>query len=433
VKLSRLLDRVALGATLLLPLFLLYGRAVAEAMIAVTDLCFLLQSLGERRWDWLESAWLRIGLLWWGWLVLCSLPFPPFGDGGLHSLGEALATVRFLVFIAALESRVLAAPAARRWLSRSLAAAFLWIGIESVQQYATGHNIFGNPRNGDGELTGPFSKPRAGPPFSRLLFPVVLPPVGRLLARRGSWPRAAGVAIMLAAIAVQVLIGQRMPVLLMGLGLVVTFLLMRRLRTLMVAGAVAALVLIGASVVISPPTYYRLVEKFSRQMDHFRESAYGELYARAVVIAWENPLFGRGFDGFRNNCPEPRYFHDLTFVLTGHDGPGYVPHGAAACNEHPHNFYLQAVTDGGVPGLVLYSALAIAWLVALGRGIRRGPDPARVGLFIAALIFLWPIASTSSYLDMPMSGWSFLLIGWGLAEARACAAATDPPRAGAGG
>ncbi len=432
---SRIAPRIAIAATLILPLFLLYGRGVAEIMIAITDLCFLAGSAAEGEWHWLKSGWLRIGLAWWGWLVICSLPFPPFGDGGLHSLGEAVASLRFLVFIAALEHFVLAQPAARRWLSLSLAAAFLWIGIESLQQYFTGHNIFGHPINGDGELTGPFDKPRAGPPFSRLLFPLVLPPVDRLLARPGFAKRAAGVPVMLAAIAVQVLIGQRMPVLLMGLGLVVTFFLMRRLRTLMVVAAVAALALVGAAAVIRPPAYYRLVDKFSRQMEHFRESPYGELYMRAVVMAAENPVFGRGFDGFRDNCHKPRYFHDLAYLFTGHNARGFVTQGEGACNEHPHNFYLQAVTDGGVPGLLLYAALGLAWLAALGRGLGGGePDPTRVGLFVAALIFLWPLASTSSYLDMPMSGWSFLLIGWGLAEARAqTMRKTDRPGARPGG
>ncbi len=419
MKLARPLERIALAATLILPLFLLYGRAVAEVMIAVTDICFLVQSASEGRWDWLRSAWLRIGLVWWGWLVVCSLPFPPFADGGFHPLGEALATVRFLVFIAALEQRVLASKTARRWLSFSLACAFLWIGIESMQQFFTGRNVFGHRINVDGELTGPFNKARAGPPFSRLFFPLVLPPVDRLLARPALALKAAGVAVVLAAIAVQVLIGQRMPVLLMGLGLVTTFILMRRLRTLMVAGGIAALVLVGSAAVIRPPAYYRLVEKFTRQMSHFRQSPYGELYVRSAVMAREKPLFGLGYDGYRDHCKEPRYFHDLSFVFTGRDRPGYVSKGASVCNEEPGNFYLQAVTDAGVPGLLLYTALGLAWLMALGRGLGREPDATRVGLFVAALIFLWPLASTSSYLDMPMSGWSFLLIGWGLAEARA--------------
>ena len=419
MKFSRLLDRCALVATLILPLFLLYGRALAEVMIAIADISFLIQSAREQNWAWLRTAWMRIGLLWWAWLVLCSLPFPPFANAGLHAFAEALATVRFLIFVAALEWRVLLPSASRRWLARTTSLAFLWIGIESVQQYATGHNIFGHPRNGDGELTGPFNKPRAGPPFSRLFFPVVLAPVDRLLAERAVAARVGGVLMMLVAIAVQVLIGQRMPVLLMGLGLFVTFLLVRRLRILMIAAAVLALALIPATRVISPPTYYRLVEKFSRQMEHFRHSPYGELYVRSVVIARAHPLLGLGFDGFRDDCPKPRYFHDLTFVLTGHDRPGFVSQGAAACNEHPHNHYLQAAVEAGFPGLVLYAALGLAWLIALGGGLGHPRDARRVGLFIAALIVIWPIASTSSDVDMPMMGWFFLLLGWGLAETRA--------------
>jgi O-antigen ligase len=421
---DRIVLGTAIGATLILPLFLLYGRAAAEGMIALVDLCFLMRSARQDDWAWLKSPWLWVGLAWWGWLVICSLPFPPFADNGLHVFAEALAVLRFLIFIAALEHVVLADAAARRWLSRVLTAAFLWIGIESLQQYITGHNIFGHPINGDGELTGPFDKPRAGPPFSRLLFPVVLPPVARLLAYPVFSARSLGVVLMLAAVAVQVLIGQRMPLLLVGLGLFVTFLLMRRLRVLVVVAVVAALALVGAAAVVRPEAYYRLVEKFSRQMDHFRASPYGELYERATVMAADNPLLGLGFDGFRDHCLQPRYAHDITFLFTGHNRQGYVRDNRNACNEHPHNFYFQAVTDAGVPGLLLYVALALSWLVALGRDLGRDADPTRVGLFVAAFIFLWPIASTSSYLDMPMSGWSFLLIGWGLAEARAARQST---------
>jgi hypothetical protein len=41
-----------------------------------------------------------------------------------------------------------------------------------------------------------------------------------------------------------------------------------------------------------------------------------------------------------------------------------------------------------------------------------------VGLFAAALIQLWPIASTTGFITLPVAGWSFLLLGWGMAEAR---------------
>ena len=132
--------------------------------------------------------------------------------------------------------------------------------------------------------------------------------------------------------------------------------------------------------------------------------------ARAVAIVQAHPVTGRGFDGFRTACADPAYFQGWR----GDDGGG-----AAICVQHPHNFYLQAAVEGGAPGLLLFSAVALAWLRSLGCGLWRGADPLRAGLFVAALLHLWPVASTSAFTSMPLSGWFFLLLGLGLAEAGA--------------
>jgi hypothetical protein len=42
----------------------------------------------------------------------------------------------------------------------------------------------------------------------------------------------------------------------------------------------------------------------------------------------------------------------------------------------------------------------------------------RVGLFVAALVHLWPISSTSAFTSLPVSGYFFVVLGWGLAETR---------------
>ena len=58
------------------------------------------------------------------------------------------------------------------------------------------------------------------------------------------------------------------------------------------------------------------------------------------------------------------------------------------------------------------------WLVPLARGLWRNPDPLRVGLFATLAVQLWPIQSSSGFNSMPLAGWFFLLVGWGMAEAR---------------
>ncbi len=416
----RLLDRAGLAATLLCPLFLLHGRGFADAMIGATASLFLLRSALARDWAWLRTGWVRIALLWWVWMVICSLPGvgAPVGAGGRRAIVQAIVVVRFPLFAAALEHWVLLPASARRWLLRLIQAAALYIALQSAVQFATGRNLFGDPRGSDGELTGPFDKARAAPMFSRMLFPAALPAAARLFARKGFGPKLGGLVLLLGGAGLLVLMGQRMPVLLTGLGLVVSGLLLPRLRLPVAAACVAILALIAASPVVSPQAYHRLVQKFSAQMEHFPESDYGRIAMRAAVIAWDNPLTGRGFDGFRTGCAEPRYFQGW------HGGDGG---GAAICVQHPHNHYLQAATDSGFPGLALFSALVLAWLLAVGRRLWTRPDPLRVGLFVAVLVQEWPVASTSDFVNMPLGGWFFLLLGFGLAEARAVAAAAPPP------
>ncbi|MFI4983341.1 MAG: O-antigen ligase domain-containing protein, partial [Nevskiales bacterium] len=270
------LDRAALIAVLLTPLALLHAHGVAEALIGVADICFLARSAITADWAWRHTTWVRVALAWWGWLLLCSIPLPALGlgEGGLGSLGQALATVRFLIFAAALEHTVLHDPAPRRWMFGIVAASAAYIAAQTLIQFAFGTNLYGEPPGGDGELTGPFGKPRAGPPLSRILLPALLPPVAALLARPGVAAKLGAYALLLGGMCVMVLIGQRMPLLLTGLGLVVAGLLLRPLRPMVLVAGLAGVQLVAATVFVSPPAYHRLVLKLSDQMDHFPTSQY---------------------------------------------------------------------------------------------------------------------------------------------------------------
>jgi O-antigen ligase len=388
------LDRLAVGCLLLCPIFLLHGRLIADVLMIVVSVCFLARCALARDWDWLRTGWVLAAAAWWMWLLACSV------RGGF---GEALAAVRFLVFVAALEHWVLRLDWRRVWLARLASIAALYIAAQTVLQLATGRDLQGYGRWGDGELTGPFEHPRAGAPLSRLLFPAVLPAMARL----GRW---AGLLLLVASVLVVVLIGQRMPLLLTGLGLFVTALLLPRLRMGVLAACAGAALLLSVSAIVVPPTFHRLIDKFSTQMEHFPESPYGLITVRAVTMIEQHPFLGLGFDGFRHHCAEPAYF----VGWYGGDGGG-----ANVCVQHPHNHYLQAAVEAGLPGLVLFSVMVVAWLRALAHGLWRDPAPLRTGLFVAALLQEWPIASTSDFLSMPLSGWFFLLLGLGLAETRA--------------
>ena len=209
---------------------------------------------------------------------------------------------------------------------------------------------------------------------------------------------------MAGSVALMILVAQRMPLLLTFFGLALTGLLVRRVRQAVAGAVVAGLLLLAALPVVSPSASQRVLTQFSAQMSNFGGNHYGEIAARSRAIIADHPLFGAGFDGFRRLCDQPEYFRGWN----GDDGGG-----AAICVQHPHNFYLQAAVEGGIPGLVLFAALAVAWLLAIGRGISG--DPVRTGLFIAAAIHLWPIAGNTDWVAMPLAGYFFLQLGLALA------------------
>jgi O-antigen ligase len=416
------LDRTALGAVLVLPLLLLHAHGIAEVAIAIADVCFLARSAITRDWRWTRTPWLLICWAWWLWLVVCSLPVPALdlGEGGTRSLVQAIVFGRFFVFVAALEQAILRTAKVRRWLYWLVAASAIYIAVQVLFQFFTGYGFYGHTIADEGVLTGPFRGPRAGPPFVRILFPAIIPWAAALLTRPGIGPLLGAWLLLIGGIAVALLIGQRMPFLLTLLGLAVIGLLLPRLRWGVLAAGVAAGVLLVASPVLAPSAHYRLVAKFSEQMEHFAVSPYGELYARAAEIGVQNPITGLGAEAMRTGCANPRYFRP-SFDGSLPDGGG-----ASFCWVHPHNYYLEALVNGGFPGLLLFAAASVAWLAALGRGLWRRPAPLRVALFAAALMQLWPIASSTSFTSMPLGGWSFLLLGWGLAEARWLNRPSDP-------
>ncbi|MBB5374092.1 O-antigen ligase family protein [Acidocella aromatica] len=407
--------QIALAAALLVPLGLLHAFVLAEIGIGAVDVLFLAECARRRDFAWMRQGWVVLALLWWGWLLLCSTPLPlaGFGVAGWgNGFVQAFVIIRLLLFTAALQNWVLTTQGAQRaaWWALALCAA--WIGLESWQQYLTGRNIFGDPRWADGALTGPFWKPRAGALYMHLLYPALLPPVLALLTRPGRAARLGGLALAVLGVLTSVLIGQRMGVALTGFGLAVAALFVRQLRGIAIATFAVAALAVALTPVISPPTYAKLVQETAKNLDHFLLSPYGELYTRAAAMTLQSPWHGWGYNGFRTACSLPRF--DGGFPSLG-IAPTQL--GLGACNLHPHNYYMQALTDSGFPGLLLFVAMALSWLRALGTGLWHQPEPLRLGLFIAVLTYLWPIGSTDAFPTLYMLGWLFLLLGFGLALA----------------
>lgn len=404
---------IALGATFLVPFGLLHAFVLAETCIAVTDILFLTEMARRKEFGWAKQTWFIAAMIWWSWTLICALPLPSLGLHGfsfIESTVQVLVIFRLIIFIVALQSWVLTTPRSRHILWLLIALSALWIGIESWQQLLTGRNIFGNPRYGDGALTGPFWKPRAGDLYGHILFIGLLPLLVVILAKPGRNWQIAGLALALLGVATSVFIGQRMGNIYTFLSLVLAAIFIRQLRRPAVIIAAAAAVLIILTPIIAPLTYKKLVGETTRQVSHYALSPYGELETRAIAMGRASPITGWGYNGFREYCPEQKFSAGIPAL-----GIAPTTLELAACNLHPHNYYLQALTDAGFPGLALFIFMSLLWLLEMFRGIWAEKKPIRVGLFISVFTFLWPLASTDEFPTLYLPGWLFLILGLGLA------------------
>ncbi len=403
----RAADAFALIATTALPIALLHARAVADVLLSAVGALFLLRSALLGAWDWTARPWVRVAIVLWLWLVFASGI-----EGAPHAVVQAVVFVRLPLFVAACAAWALRPRRARRLLTIGTTLAALWLAVECWQQFATGSNLFGAHRFFDGALTGPFVKPHAGASYLAVLFPALLPPALRLL-RRPDWrARTAALLLLAVAAATMVLIGQRMPTLLMVLGLAMAALLLPALRLPALAALGAGAAVLAATPIVSPPTYGKLVLHFLAQMDHFWISNYGQLYLRALAMVRASPLFGVGVDGFRAHCLDIGYVKGARWfgLAQSQVGP------ELGCNIHPHNYWLEMATSGGVPALLAFAALAALWLGEAARGLDAAAQPMRAALLVMLAVLLWPIASTSSLFVVDAGGWVFVAAGWALAE-----------------
>lgn len=398
----------ATAATLLMPFVLPYTRAVADGLLAIVVVLFLARCWSTADWRWLRTPWTRLALLFWVWMLVCTL------IAGLPKpIEQAVLALRFFLFVPALENWVLRDPRTRQRLWYAVLAVAIWIAVESWQQSILGVNLFGAPRWPDGALTGPFPGPTAGPTYLWVFFPAFLPLCLLLLKRPRRIDRAAGIALLCIAAATMILIGQRMPTLLLALGLCASGLLVRQFRlpvvlTLLLGGVVLILLPI-----LSPPVFAKLVVRFTQQMGHFWATPYGLIFGRAVTMVQAHPWVGLGWDGYRDNCMNPTYLGGVSWL------PVSDPTSPEGCNIHPHSYWLQIGTSAGLPGVALFAALIGVWLWRIHGGSAYLTNDRRLALLVMVFVAMWPIASATSLFTVPNAGWAFLMAGWGLAEARA--------------
>ncbi|WP_455374283.1 O-antigen ligase family protein [Limibacillus halophilus] len=321
-----------------------FSRFVTE-LIAVAFCCYLLlRSALHRDWGWVKLPPVTIALAAWALLILVVAPLS--ADPG-EALERQAAWLRFPLLLAGIAHLVLTDAERVRRALWPLLPIFAFIAGDLIFQYLSGASVNGTEIQG-GRLTSILNRPTSGWFFGKGYFAALCLASAVSLGIKGVVTRQALAFYLLALpiLAVVPLTGDRSPILLILTvtalsGLVILASLKRHRVKLLLA--LAAILLAYGSFLSHQTVVQERSALLAEQIENFWHSHYGQIFKAAWLIFSENWPSGVGVKSFGELCEALK---DERIV--------------SLCSTHPHNPYLDWMVVAGLPGRLLWCALAVS-------------------------------------------------------------------------
>ena len=315
-----------------MPVSICIGKAVADINLTIVAVLFIVYSIVQKDWYWLQEKWIKIALVLWIYIVIRSL----FVDNVWFSLEKAVPWIRYIVFAACMQFLVSQQKGVIKkiWISLTIAASFL--AADTLLQFFTGYDIIGRSyfNEGDGtlRLTGPYSKKIVGFMITGLSLPVMAVIAFEALVSRNII-QILCCAILVAAIYLAVFLsGERSAFIQMNIGVIIILCFLNSHKKTILGFITIAVTIITAVFVTNPFLINRQIYSLFDTVNHFSSSPYGMLWIAGIKIGVAHPIFGVGSRYFERFCSQYSSF----------------------CSYHPHNIYVEWFAEYGLIGFGLF-------------------------------------------------------------------------------
>ena len=397
----------------LLPLLLIFSRAIADITIVLISILFFYYSFKKIGWGWLKEKWFFFALFF---SAYCLTINSALSIDSAETFAYAFFFLRWPIFSMALAYWILSDLRSFKKFIISLTLLLLFIIFDTWWQFFFEQDLFGFEKYHENRLTGPFKdNPEVGTWLAKL---VLLPPLLLILYDKyklqihQNYLTYAFFIISTIVFLTIFITGERMQLLLILASILIVFfgLISEKIFSLK---KISFLLLISISVILIfsatfPETTQRAFYSTIEKIINWRSSDYGLVWQSAYDVWMQSPLFGVGLHKYREAC-----------VNLGIYGTSHLNAIGSGVCFHPHNISLQLLSETGIFGFIIFYLMVFYLAISSLKIYFKNSLWLSFALtFNIIFTCFLPIASSTSFFSNKYGAIIWLLIGVMLAVNR---------------
>jgi len=404
VKLNNIFKRFSLLSfsewlLIIFPFFSVLGPTYVNLLLIISSIYFIYFLLRFKPYNYLKLNWIYLYLIFFLYVICTSF----FATNYIHALQNSFSQIRFLLFSLFI---YLCIPNTKNidLIIKTWLFFILFVAFDTLIQFYFEKDIFGKESSAyPDRLSGPFGKELILGGFISIMS---VPLLSYFYKKNNDLNLKFIIFFLIYSffIIILSLSGERLSFLIFLSCTIVILVLNSNFKKILIF----SFFLISLLIIIYTNNNYikKRVNDFNNIVQNFYESSYGRLYESSYLLFKKNYIFGVGLKNYRYDCgnqidPRPNNIHQF-------------------CSTHPHNFYLEILTETGVIGSILLLSSIITLLVYLYRKIvvlKKKNNPylsLLYGNILIIFVYLFPIKTSGSFFTTWNASFFWLNVGMAL-------------------
>ena len=387
-----------------IPLALLTGPFLPDLFVSIIALVFVYSSIVERKWYFYFNRYFFIFLIFVLYLIFASL----ISDHVFQSLSSSLFYFRFGLFSLGVWYLLESKSNTLNIFSISIFITFVIALLDGYIQFFFGANMFG--LKGEGvRLTLLLSDEQILGGYLSRLFPLLIASIIISFSNNKLFLYLGFFLLIFTDILIYIS-GERTAFGLLFISTLYIIFLISKYKLFRIVTFLISLIIISLITVINPSIKDRNISHTLNQMgissDTDNMILFSEDHQSYAITSFkifkENIYFGNGPNTYRISCQDKDYAFN-----------------EKSCSTHPHNTYLQLLSEiglvGTLPILLLFFIVIITTINHLYYKIFRNRlllSDYQICLFSCFLLTLWPLLPTQNFFNNWINVIYFLPVGF---------------------